>query len=136
MMAEQTADKLRADLGRLRAKLCRRLDVELDRLINETLAYGHVGETIRDAMRDARITTQAQFAGRVGVSQKHLSQMLAGRVPLSPAIALEIETVTGVSAYLLMCLQMRHTLAKLRPKAEHSSGPLTEEPTEDGEHLG
>jgi HTH-type transcriptional regulator / antitoxin HigA len=42
--------------------------------------------------------TRAELARRLGVSRKHISQLVAGKVPLSYGLADDLEIVTGVSA--------------------------------------
>ncbi|UNX53658.1 helix-turn-helix domain-containing protein [Georgenia sp. TF02-10] len=40
----------------------------------------------------------AELARRLGVSRKHLSELLSGKAPLSHPLALALERVTGVPA--------------------------------------
>lgn len=74
----------------------------------------HVGETIREVIAASGMIYQRQLALKMGVSEKYLSQLLIGDVPLTSRMALLIEAATGASAELLMCLQVRHEVAVLR----------------------
>jgi plasmid maintenance system antidote protein VapI len=49
---------------------------------------------LADELRAARVS-QAEAARRLGISAKHMSQMLTGRAPLSLAWADEIAAVCG-----------------------------------------
>jgi HTH-type transcriptional regulator/antitoxin HigA len=75
----------------------------------------HPGEVIGDEIDAAEgVRAQRQIALRMGVSEKHLCQLLAGRVRLSAQMALRVEDALGISAELLMVLQVRYDLALLR----------------------
>lgn len=51
-----------------------------------------------DEWLDENKMTRAELARRLGVSRKHVSLLVAGRVPLSFPLAEDLELVTGVSA--------------------------------------
>lgn len=53
------------------------------------------GEFIQEWMEETGIN-QAELARRLGVSRKHVSQLLMGNAALTPATALALERVTGV----------------------------------------
>jgi HTH-type transcriptional regulator/antitoxin HigA len=55
------------------------------------------GDFITEWMEDEGINA-AELARRLGVSQKHVSELRHGQAPLSQAIALDLERVTGVPA--------------------------------------
>lgn len=55
------------------------------------------GEFIQEWMEETGIN-QAELARRLGVSRKHVSQLLTGKAALTPATALALERVTGVPA--------------------------------------
>lgn len=59
-------------------------------LLKETLNYHHI--------------TQTDFADRIGVSQKHVSDLLHRKKFISDTLALRIEAVTGISGKLLLNL--------------------------------
>lgn len=63
---------------------------------------------IREGQPD--LVTQRDAAARLGVSVKHLFEVENGRKPVSVAIALKLEALTGVSAEQWLTLQMRHDL--------------------------
>lgn len=85
----------------------------------------HPGETIREFVRARSkddIWYQKQIAERAGITQKHLSQIVRGNVGLSAPIAVKIEAATGISAELLMFLQVRYDIARARTAAREASG--------------
>lgn len=53
------------------------------------------GEFIQEWMEETGIN-QAELARRLGVSRKHVNQLLTGKAALTPATALALERVTGV----------------------------------------
>lgn len=55
------------------------------------------GETLEEAL-DERGMTQVDFAQRIGMSRKHLKQMLGGTAPITPETALKFERVLGIPA--------------------------------------
>ena len=52
------------------------------------------GETVADLLEE-KDWTQAELASRLGVSRKHVSQLVSGKVPLSESIAVKLERVLG-----------------------------------------
>ncbi|QTX05810.1 ImmA/IrrE family metallo-endopeptidase [Agromyces archimandritae] len=63
-----------------------------------TLDYAvPTGEFIAEWMDDAGINA-AELSRRLGVTPKHVSELLSGKAPLSHALALALERVTGVPA--------------------------------------
>ena len=52
------------------------------------------GHTIADLLEE-RNWTQAQLAERLGVSRKHVSELISGKAAISEAIALELARVLG-----------------------------------------
>jgi addiction module HigA family antidote len=54
---------------------------------------------------------QNEFALRVGISQKHLSQILNKKAFMSPELALKIEKVTGIPAKMMLRLDTNYELA-------------------------
>ena len=50
-----------------------------------------------EALRGEKGWTKAEFARRLGCSQKHVSQLLAGKVPLSDDLSVAISSVLGGS---------------------------------------
>lgn len=55
------------------------------------------GEFIQEWMDETQIN-QAELARRLGVSRKHVSQLLQGKAALTPETAIALERVTGVPA--------------------------------------
>lgn len=82
--------------------------------IEETLEFRHIA--------------QVEFAKRIGVSEKHLSQVLHKKAFISPTVALSIEEVTGIPAHMLLEKDMRYRLA-------HTNRPTHEDKPNDSEYL-
>lgn len=57
------------------------------------------GDFLAEWMDDAGISA-AELARRLGVTRKHVSELLSGKAPLSAQLALALERVTGVPARL------------------------------------
>lgn len=55
------------------------------------------GATIKEQLND-RGMTQKEFAGRMGLSEKHVSKLLGGNVHLTPDMALRLELVLDIPA--------------------------------------
>jgi len=77
------------------------------------------GEFIQEWMDDKGVTG-ADMARRLGVSAKHVSELLSGGVALTPAIAVALESVTGVPAdhWSRMEALYRADLVRLAAEAE------------------
>lgn len=80
------------------------------------------GESILDLIEE-RNWTQAELAQRLGFTEKHVSQLINGKVPLSVDAALRLERVLGSTADFWMNLEsnyQRHK-ARLDAAATHAS---------------
>ena len=55
---------------------------------------------------------QQDFADRVGVSQKHVSDLLKRKKFLSADLALRVQRVTGIPAEMLLGMDMQYKLAQ------------------------
>lgn len=64
--------------------------------------------------------TQAKLAEKLGVSRKHVNEILKGKVALTPDIALRLERVTGIpsSGWLAYEAQFREDIARLHDENE------------------
>ncbi|MEX2442613.1 MAG: HigA family addiction module antitoxin [Alkalispirochaeta sp.] len=69
----------------------------------------HPGEYLLEALESQEIT-QSQFARRAGISEKHVSQLVSGKVGMSAAMALAAERILGGSARLWLNLDTAHRL--------------------------
>lgn len=54
--------------------------------------------------------TQADLADRIGVSQKHVSELLSRKRYLNEVTALRVEKVMGISSHLLLGLDANYKL--------------------------
>ncbi len=71
------------------------------------------GETIRE-MIEARGMNQAQLAARMGRPRRLVSQLISGKVSITPETACELEAVLGPSAEFWMNLEYGYQLARAR----------------------
>lgn len=82
----------------------------------------HPGEYLLEALESQEIT-QSEFARRAGISEKHISQLVSGKVGMSAAMALAAERILGGSARLWLNLDTAHRLwvAKQERQAQEAS---------------
>lgn len=73
----------------------------------------HVGETLRELLAE-RDEEQVLWAKRLGISTKHLSQIVTGKVGLSADIAVRMEAFLGLDALTLMRLQAAYDVDQAR----------------------
>jgi plasmid maintenance system antidote protein VapI len=79
------------------------------------------GERLRDIL-DGFIS-QAAFARCIGISAKHLNQILTGKAPLSYGITIRLERYTGVSAAEWNLAEAAYRDALLRRACGMRCGP-------------
>jgi HTH-type transcriptional regulator/antitoxin HigA len=77
------------------------------------------GETLRELLEE-RGMSQRDLAARLGMSPKHVNQLIQGLVPLSADMAHRLELVTGTPARMWNRLEAeyRTTLTRLRPQLD------------------
>ena len=73
------------------------------------------GETIKEYI-DALGITQVELAASLGITTKHLSNIINGNAPITYDTALKLETVLGPSAQFWMNLESNYQLDKARLK--------------------
>ena len=78
--------------------------------------YNTSAATLLKEILDYYEITQADFAERIGVSQKHVSEILNRKVFMSEVVALRIEQVMGVSSKLLLSMDTRYRLHQAKKK--------------------
>lgn len=90
------------------------------------------GETIEDLL-DEKGWTKTEFAKRLGYSTKHVSELLAGKVPLTDDVAMALSSVLGSTASFWLEREARYREALKRQEAfdelENDAGWLDELPT-------
>lgn len=69
-------------------------------------------DTLRETLEMYNIS-QKDFATRIGISAAHLSDILNRKKYMTPAIALRIQKVTGISAKLLLKLDFQYKLENI-----------------------
>lgn len=85
--------------------------------MKKTFNATHPGEVIKDEL-SARGICQKKFAACIGVPYTMFNDILNERRPLSPAIAIYIESALGISADILMGLQADYTMQRARNDKE------------------
>lgn len=77
------------------------------------------GATTKEQLRD-RGMSQKEFATRMDLSEKHVSQLINGKVQLTLDIAVRLETVLGVPAKFWNNLEAIYREKLLKVEAENS----------------
>lgn len=78
----------------------------------------HPGEIVKEEL-EYRGISQKHFAEVIDVSYTMLNDILNGKRPISTDFALTIEAATGISAELLVRMQLRYNLQVARSKTEN-----------------
>lgn len=73
----------------------------------------HPGDILKEEL-ECRNISQRSFAKQVGMSYSVLNELLNGKRPLSPTMALMFETALGISADMLMNIQTRYNMQTAR----------------------
>lgn len=73
------------------------------------------GELLRDEL-NARGMTQVELARRLQRTPKNVNQIVAGIAPITPATAIDLETVLGVSALTWLNLESAYRLKLARER--------------------
>ena len=76
------------------------------------------GITIKEYLDDCGMN-QTEFAHRMDMPEKHISKLIDGEVPLTPAIAVQLESVLGVPAMFWNNLEALYREKLVRAKQEH-----------------
>ena len=71
------------------------------------------GEILAETLTERRMS-QAEFARRTDLTQKHISQIINGHTGYSPDVALRFERVLGVRAEFWLNLQSNYRTDLLR----------------------
>ena len=83
----------------------------------------HPGETLKEIL-DSNNMTQKELSARIGVSTKHMNQIISGLVPITPETAFKLEKVFPISASFWNNLQQNYDEEKLQIMEEYQ---VTEE---------
>jgi antitoxin HigA-1 len=81
------------------------------------MAPPHPGEFIRDEILDELHLSVSQAADVLGVRRATLSDLVHGKIPLSPMMALRIEKAFGVDMETLLRMQVWHDANAMRRRA-------------------
>ena len=73
------------------------------------------GETVLEGMEYHGIAKH-ELAEKIGLSPKSLDELIAGEIPMTEEIAVELENALGIPAYMLLGIEERYrrTLARQR----------------------
>jgi addiction module HigA family antidote len=88
-----------------------------DELVKIGMSPPHPGEFIRDEILDELHLSAARAADVLGVRRATLSDLVHGKIPLSPVMALRIEKAFGVNMEMLLRMQVWHDAQAMRRRA-------------------
>ena len=74
------------------------------------------GEFLREEL-EARGMTQRSLADQMGRSARAVGEVIRGRRPITPGLALDLERALGASAEFWLNLEARYQLALLRQRS-------------------
>lgn len=77
------------------------------------------GATIKEQLED-RGMTQKEFADRMGMTPKHICNLISGEVRLTPSVALRLESVLGISAEYWNRLETIYQEKRVRAEEENA----------------
>lgn len=83
------------------------------------------GEILAEAL-DERGVTNSELARRAGLSEKHVSQLINARVPLSMDVALQLERVLGIPARFWNSLEFNYRAEQKREEQRAEMGEFAE----------
>jgi len=76
------------------------------------------GSSLLDGKMNQFSINQTDFSMHIGISQKHLSEILRRKVFMSADVANRIEEATGMQAMMLLQLDAKYQLEKSRKKRQ------------------
>lgn len=77
------------------------------------------GETIREQL-EFRSMSQKEFALRMNMSEKHISNLISGKVQLTPFMANRLESVLGIPAHFWSNLEAIYREALIKVEEENN----------------
>jgi addiction module HigA family antidote len=84
----------------------------------------HPGEILRDLYLDPMGITITEAAEALGVSRKHISAIINGRVPVTPDMAMRLAVAFATEPDIWINLQAQHDLWTITRKARPKVKPL------------
>ena len=84
----------------------------------------HPGEILREMYLKPMKVSITEAAGALGVSRKHLSAIVNGRVPVTPDMAMRLAAAFATEAQLWVNLQAQHDLWIVSQKSPPNVKPL------------
>src|SRR3990167_8992337 len=86
----------------------------------------HPGETLREELETAHVS-QVELAQRIGISEKHISQIINGESSITPDMAIKLERSLGVEAEFWANLQKNYDVTVARIESEQKLSKEVEE---------
>ena len=86
---------------------------------SKTIIATPPGATIKEQLEN-RGMTQKEFADRMGMTPKHICNLIAGEVRLTPSVALRLESVLGISAEYWNRLETIYQEKRVRADEENA----------------
>lgn len=77
----------------------------------------HPGEILRTMYMEPMDVTITEAADALGVSRKHVSAIVNGRVPVTPDMAARLAAVFGTEPEIWINLQAQHDIWQVRQQA-------------------
>lgn len=74
----------------------------------------HPGPAFKAAFLDCIALNVTQAAQKLGITRKHLSNIIHAKAPVSPDVAKRFEALTGSGAEMWLTMQNAHDLWMLR----------------------
>ena len=90
--------------------------VEIKLSYNPNIAI-HPGQSLKDELEFIELS-QVELAQRIGLSEKHISQIINGADPITPETAIKLERAIGIPAEFWNNLQKNYELTNARLTAE------------------
>lgn len=84
----------------------------------------HPGEVLRELYLDPMGVTISDAAEALGVSRKHISAIVNGRVPVTPDMAMRLALALNTTPDLWINLQAQYDLWEVTKKARPKVKPL------------
>jgi addiction module HigA family antidote len=93
----------------------------MDTLRNKKRAPTHPGTLLREVVLPELGITQGEFADRLGVSRRTVSEILHGRRPVTPDMAIRLGKLLGNGAGLWLRLQQAADVWALEQQRDYTN---------------
>lgn len=93
----------------------------MDTLRNKKRAPAHPGTLLREVVLPELGITQGEFADRLGVSRRTVSEILHGRRPVTPDMAIRLGKLLGNGAGLWLRMQQAVDVWTLEQEGDYAN---------------